>query len=92
MQGPNVKKLIVRKMSTDAIPPGGGLAAGIKFLSSKENIVAGAKAATQWVEAAIAAVKSAPDNPFGNDDEAIAAEILHRLEKQDRAGTEKRNP
>lgn len=34
-------KLMVYKMSHDAIPEGGGLADGIKFLSSKESITAG---------------------------------------------------
>lgn len=80
--GPNVKKLICRKLSLIAIPPGGGLANGIQFLMSKDNILAGAKEATQWVEQAIAVVKMTPDNPYGNDDEAIAGAILNGIEKR----------
>lgn len=38
-----------------------------------------ARVATEWVEAEIGAVKSAPNNPYGEDDEAIAGEILRRL-------------
>lgn len=36
--GPNVKRLIIRKMAADAIPSGGGLAAGLHFLRSAERI------------------------------------------------------
>ena len=39
--GPNAKRLLAHKMSVDAIPAGGGLADGIKFLSSKESIISG---------------------------------------------------
>jgi hypothetical protein len=36
------------------------------------------------VEQAIAVVKTAPDNPFG-DDEAIAGEILRRVDEKKQA-------
>jgi hypothetical protein len=39
-----------------------------------------AREATAWVEQALAAVKSARDNPYGDDDEAIAGEILRQVE------------
>lgn len=77
--GPNVKRLIAHKMATDAIPANGGFADGLRFLSSAESIRNGCRAATAWVQDAIAAVKAAPDNPFG-DDEAIAGEILQQIE------------
>lgn len=86
-QGPNIKKLIIEKMSASAIPAGGGLAAGIAFLSSVANIIAAAREATAWVEQAIAVFKTAPDNPFGDDDEAIAGEILAGIEARRKAGT-----
>jgi hypothetical protein len=73
-QGPNVRKLIVHKMSLLMIPPG-----------SKEP----ARDATAWVEQAIAVVKTAPDNPYGDDDEAIAGAILEGIEAKKR---EKRVP
>lgn len=84
MMGPNVKKLIIRKMSVDAIPSNGGLADGLKFLSSAESIRNGCRDATQWVADAIAAVKAAPNNHFGDDDEAIAGEILRQIEERNR--------
>jgi hypothetical protein len=85
MQGPNVKKLIAHKMSLIMVPPGCGdgkhAAAGVAIaaLMAPGNIGKVAREATAWVEAAIAAVKSAPDNPY-TDDEAIAGEILRQIE------------
>lgn len=79
MQGPNVKKLIVRKMSMLMVPKGAGLQDVMQSLTSPGNIGEAAKQATEWVESAIAAVKTAPDNPYGREDEAIAGEILRRL-------------
>lgn len=81
MIGPNVRKLIAHKMSVDAIPPGGGFNAGIDFiLSGKIN--ESAKRATEWVQKAIAVFKTAPDNPFGDDDEAIADHLLKGIEER----------
>ena len=78
-QGPNVKRLIVHKMSLDAVPPGGGAADVVKFLSDPKKVTAGARAAAEWVNAAIAVVRTAPDNPYTTDEE-IAGEILKGIE------------
>jgi hypothetical protein len=80
--GPNVKRLLIIKMSRDAIPDGGGFADGVKFLSSKESIMSGYKSAEQWTKDAIQAVRNACDpNPFREaDNETIAGEILRKLE------------
>jgi len=80
MQGPNVKKLIARRMSVLMVPAGGGPADAIRELTSAENIAKRAREATAWARQAIAAVKTAPDNPYGGDDEAIAGEILRQVE------------
>jgi hypothetical protein len=88
MQGPNVKRLIAHKMSLLMIPPGSGknaLATGIAALMAPGNVGKVAREATAWVEAAIAVVKTAPDNPYGNDDEAIAGELLAEVEKRQQA-------
>lgn len=77
IQGPNVKKLIVHKMSLDMVPSGGGLP---DALAAFGKIGDHARVATDWVSQAIAAVKAAPGNPYGDDDEAIAGEILRRIE------------
>lgn len=84
-QGPNVKKLIVRKMSTIAIPANtkGGLASAMSFLMSREAIMSAAFEATAWVGQAIELVRQAADpNPWRkSSDEEIAGEILRRLEQ-----------
>lgn len=75
--GPNTKKLLAHLIALEAIPPSGGLASGIEFLANPKQ---GIERAAANLEAALAAVKSAPDNPYGDDDEAIAAAILDALE------------
>ena len=89
MQGPNVKKLISQRIASLAIPAntpaGGGLAAGIAAITTPGRLVDLARQATKEIEDAIAAVKAAPDNPYGTDDEAIAAEILRQVEEKKRA-------
>lgn len=86
MIGPHVRRLWAHKMSVGAIPKGGGIADGIRFLSDPAALGKSAREATQWVAAAIQAVREAGDpNPWREaDDEAIAAEIL-RLAKEKRA-------
>lgn len=81
-RGPNFNRLMSHKMAKEAIPDGGGLADGIKFLSSKESILAGARAAAEFTERAIEAVRNAAEpNPWRNaDDEAIAGELLRQIE------------
>lgn len=92
-QGPNVRKLLVHYIAIEAIPdgsckdgPGGGIAAGIGFLvglgkKSPESTAAMARARANC-SAALEAAKAARDNPFGDDEEAIAAEILKRVEER----------
>jgi hypothetical protein len=82
--GPHVKRLLSYKMAKDAIPDGGGFADGVKFLSSKESIVAGFQSATEWIKAALLAVRQAGEpNPWKDaTDEEIAAHIIERLEKR----------
>lgn len=80
--GPNVRKLIVRKMSLDAVPARGGLISALQFLSSKDRIMDGFRTAAAWTYEAIDAVKATPDNPYGDDDEAIAAAILTKIEER----------
>ena len=81
-QGPNVKKLITCRMAQLAIPDGGGLADGLAFLSSKSRILSTAREATAWVFEALDVVRATSGNPYGDDDEAIAAEILRRVERK----------
>jgi hypothetical protein len=82
--GPNVKKLIIRKMSVDAIPSGGGLADGIKFLTTKGAVSSGWAKASEWCSLAIRAVREAAEpNPWKeSDDETIAAELVRQIESR----------
>jgi hypothetical protein len=84
--GPNVRKLVAAKMARDAVPPGGGVGNAIRFLTTPGAVTDGARKAQEWVKAAIAAVKAAPDNPYGDDDEAIAAEVLRQIERKKAGG------
>ena len=85
--GPNVKKLVAHKVALDAIPSGGGLQAGIAFLMDKYRIIETTRKAQEWVAQAIALVKTAPDNQYGDDDEAIAGAILQGIkERQGKKG------
>lgn len=83
-QGPNVRRLIAHKMSLIMVPPGAkdGFAAAVGSMLRPGGIGDAAKEATEWVRQAIAAVKAAPDNPHGDDDEAIAGEILRQVWKK----------
>lgn len=84
--GPFVKRLIAARMAVLMIPPGtpNPFATGIQALIDPSRLVAAGKEATEWVQHALALVKAAPDNPYGGDDEVIAAALLHRMkEKRD---------
>lgn len=77
-QGPNVRRLVVMKMSFIMVPPGGGVGGVLDTLTRPGGIASAARQATEWVEAAIAAAKAAPDNTL-TDDEAIAGVILREI-------------
>lgn len=81
-QGPNVKKLIVRFMSVEAVPKNGGFADGIKYLTDPKGLTESARRCTEKTFAAIDAVKAARDNPYGTDDEVIAGVILDQIEQR----------
>jgi hypothetical protein len=88
--GPNVKKLIIHKMSLDAIPSGGGVADGLKFFMDKEKISKTLREANEWVKQAINMVRLAGEpNPFKNStDEDIAGEIFRKIEEKNNARKE----
>lgn len=78
--GPNAKKLLAHFIAREAVPAGGGLADGLNFLTDPDRRRQGLERAMSEMEMALEAVKLAPDNPYGNDDEVIAAAILERVE------------
>ena len=85
--GPNVKRWIIRKMSMDAVPDGGGIAAALEFLKDKDRTTSGFRAATSWVENRIKAVRDAaePNKWKHATDEEIAAEVIRLVEAKENA-------
>lgn len=77
---PYVAKLVFRKFSLIAVPKGEGLQAALSVLSDSEKYKATMREAVQWVEDALKAVRSAPDNPYESDEE-IAKAIFDKVEK-----------
>lgn len=79
--GENVTKLITRFIAINAIPRGGGLSDGIEFILNPDKRKQVLEKAEKEALAAIHLVKTAPDNPYGNDDEKIAQAILLKIEE-----------
>jgi hypothetical protein len=75
--GPNEKKLVIRRISMLMIQDGGDFSDGLRALC--DNPSQYVKPATEWVSEALEAVKAAPDNPYGDDNEVIAAAILEKM-------------
>lgn len=77
---PNVKTLIIQKMSLDAVPLGGGIEDAVKFLTTPGAIGDGWRKAGEWVKKAIQTVRSVPGYNVwkDSDDESIATEIVRR--------------
>jgi hypothetical protein len=82
--GPNVTKLIVKFIAREAIPPGGGVADGIEFIRNSERREQVLKIAEFKAIQSLQLIKKSPDNPFGNDDEQIAGELLKMIEEKNR--------
>jgi hypothetical protein len=89
--GPNVKKLIAHKVSVEAIPAGGGFEAGLEFLADAARVAKTFREPAAWVAQAIQMVREAPgENPWRDkDDEAIAGELLRKVEEKLKAAKEK---
>ena len=77
--GPNFKRLVCMKASQIIIPKNCKIADAINSIIAPGRLQDATRVAYEWVRFAIDAVKKAPANPFGNDEEAIAGEILKRV-------------
>lgn len=79
--GPHVNRLIIHKISIDAVPPGGGVESALTFLSDKDRIIRTVRESRKWVEQALQAIRQASEpNPMKTwTDEEIAEEILKRI-------------
>jgi hypothetical protein len=82
--GPNVKKLIATRMSTEAVPAGGGINDAINFILKPGAMAEGFRKASQWVQDALQVVRLAQEpNPWKvATDEEIAGELLRRVEER----------
>lgn len=84
--GPNAQKLLLLFMSREAIPPGGDIANGARFFLDEGHRRKVVERARENMQTAFEAVRAAPDNPYGDDVEAIAGAILAAVdEKEERA-------
>lgn len=81
--GPNAKKLLIRFMSREAIPAGGDFVDGVKFFLDDTHRRQVMDRALANMDLAITAVRSAPDNPHGDDEEIIAGAILEQVEQRE---------
>jgi hypothetical protein len=78
--GANVKRLLAIHSSNVSIKRyGGGIAGSVEGI---KNMASVAREAMGEIEQMIQAVKSAPDNPYGDDDEVIVGEILRQYDER----------
>ena len=82
--GPNCTRVMVHRMSMLAIPEGTDdpFGSGFRALMDPKLIAQHAREAQAWLAEALAAIKLAPDNPHGDDDEAIAGAILQGMKER----------
>lgn len=78
--GTYVKRLVCEYAAVLAVPPGGGMEAAIRTMTTPGKLQANLREAAEWVKTKLAEVKAAPDNTFGDDDEAIAKHILDKIQ------------
>lgn len=83
--GLNAQKLLLRFMSREVIPDGGDFMDGVKFLLDETHRKQIMEKAMMNFDLAITAVRSAPDNTYGDDEEAIAEAILGQISKRENA-------
>lgn len=79
--GPNVKRLIAYRMAQLMIPDGTAdpVVTGIRNIATPGKLAACGREATQWVQDALSVLTSAPDNPWGEDEEAMAGALIRRI-------------
>ena len=84
--GPNIKKLIGHKVALQMIPPGTAnpIIAGFKAIMTPGLLSKHIEEAITWIQATFEVIKTAPDNPYGDDDEAIAGKLVHDIEERKR--------
>lgn len=79
--GANVKRLFLHILAREAIPSGGGLQAGVNYLTNPDVRHKINLAAIITLDDFLKEMKAAPDNPFGDDDEVISEAFLKALDE-----------
>lgn len=79
--GPNMSRLIVHKMSVDAVPSGGGIQSAIDFIMGGQ-FEKSAKDASVWALRSVEAVLAAPDFTGDRTEEGVAGMILQKLDER----------
>lgn len=81
--GPHFMRLVFHKVARDVVPDGGGVGDVVAFFCARRSERATLmRNAFMWCEHVIDAIRSAPDNPYGDGEEEIAAAILARIEER----------
>lgn len=80
--GPNVKRLVAYRMATMMIPGGtpDPFMTGASAILAPGTLASAGREALRWAGSALAVIKSAPDNPYGDDNEAIAGALLQQID------------
>jgi|GEM_PF-5953582 len=85
MPGKNVSKLMAYFIAREAVPPGGGISSALDFFMDDARRKEILEKATSEMVKFLDAIKNAPDNPYGDDDELIAGALLKKIDEKKRA-------
>lgn len=78
--GRNASRLIAERIAVTLVPPGSPRPRELAVRNfTKENIKRAAKEAYQWLDGALALLRSCKGNPYGGDEEALCGAILKRI-------------
>lgn len=79
--GPNMKRLLAAFAARISVPPGGGMADAIAVLTTPGRLQEVTREALKQADIAVAAMRAAPDNPYGDDEETIAGALMEAVDK-----------
>ena len=77
--GPNYRNLVAVRGQIVVAPRGRNIVDAIGMIANRKPLYTITREAMEWVRDAIANIKAAPDNPCGDNEEAICGEILNQL-------------
>jgi hypothetical protein len=82
--GPNLKELMILRVSVVAVPHGAERGAALKFICQPGGMTRGFRDALAWCDQAINLVRTAAEpNPWKDaSEEVIAGEVLRRVKER----------